>query len=93
MSQPLPRFLQTHIILDPLELALAQREAQAEAARQALAAGATLDADPQDLRGIPCIARGVTGTATETTTLLRRIERETIRRRPTGQEQSRLPVT
>lgn len=63
MSQPLPRFLEHRVVTDPLELAIAAREAQAEAAQQALAAGRTLDADPQDLRGIPCIARGVGGTS------------------------------
>ncbi len=63
MSRPLPRFLEQRHTTDPLEIALAQREAQQAEARRQIAAGHTLDADPQDLRGIPCIARGVGGTS------------------------------
>lgn len=61
MSRPLPRYLETHVQPCPLELALAQHDAQQAEARQQIAAGHTPDADPQDLRGIPCIARGVGG--------------------------------
>lgn len=75
MTKPLPRFLEQEIEHDPLEILLAQREAELTAARQAVANGATLDADPADLRGIPCIARGVGGTSPGTDPL-----RETIRR-------------
>lgn len=63
MSRPLPRFLEQTIQADPLELALAQRQAQQDEARRQVAAGRTPDADPQDLRGIPVIARGVGGTS------------------------------
>ena len=61
MSRPLPRYLEPGVLTDPIELGLAQRAAQETAAREAVAAGRTPDADPQDLRGIPCIARGVGG--------------------------------
>ena len=61
MSRPLPRYTEATVKADPLELALAQRQAKEDHARQMVAAGRTPDADPQDLRGIPCIARGVGG--------------------------------
>lgn len=61
MSRPLPRYLQNPIHTDPLEAMLAKREAQEQAAREAVAKGHTPDANPMDLRGIPCIARGVGG--------------------------------
>ena len=61
MSRPLPRYLEARIEADPLELALAQRQAREDHARALVAAGRTPDADPQDLRGIPCIGRGVGG--------------------------------
>lgn len=82
MSQPLPRFRQTPIETDPLERILAQRQAEHERARHAIANGHTLDADPADLRGIPCIARGVGGTSPGTnplTTTIRRLSIRTIR--------------
>lgn len=62
MSRPLPRFTQTTIATDPIEIAMAQRQAREDAARHAIAAGAP-PADPADLRGIPCIAPGVGGTS------------------------------
>lgn len=63
MSRLLPRFTdQTPIErIDPLEAAIIRIEAERAAAIQAVREGAHLDADPQDLRGIPCIARGVGG--------------------------------
>jgi hypothetical protein len=63
MSRPLPRFTDQTITHDPLTKALAQREAAEAKARAAIAKGHTPDADPADLRGIPCIARGVGGTS------------------------------
>ena len=61
MSRPLPRYLEAHIVSDPLEIALAQRQAREDHARELVAAGRTPDADPQDLRGIPAIGRNVQG--------------------------------
>lgn len=57
----LPRYSEQIVASDPLEIALAQREAQEQKAREDIAKGKTPDADPQDLRGIPVIARGVAG--------------------------------
>ncbi len=62
MSRPLPRFTDQAINHDPLEILLAQREAEITTARTAIANGHTPMANPQDLRGIPCIAMGVGGT-------------------------------
>jgi len=59
----LPRFTQDAIEQDPLEALIAKREAQETATREAINNGHTPQADPQDLRGIPCIARGVGGTS------------------------------
>ena len=50
-------------VVDPVEVELAKIEAQREQAKQDVARGKTQDADPVDLRGIPCIARGVGGTS------------------------------
>lgn len=64
MSRLLPRFTDQAIEPDPLEALIAKREAEQEATRAAHARGdSTQQADPQDLRGIPCIARGVGGTS------------------------------
>lgn len=63
MSRPLPRYLEQPIHHDPLAAELARREAAEHAAREAIANGHNLDPDPADLRGIPCIARGVGGTS------------------------------
>ena len=63
MSRILPRYTDTAIQHDPLEILLAERQAETERARQAINAGHTPQADPQDLRGIPCIARGTGGTS------------------------------
>jgi len=52
--------------VDPIEIQLAQIEAKREAAREAVAAGKCVQANPADLRGIPCIARGVGGTSPHT---------------------------
>lgn len=63
MSRPLPRFTEAAITHDPLErmiAAMRQREADAIAA---VNAGRPLDANPQDLRGIPVIGRGVQSTS------------------------------
>ncbi len=64
MNRPLPRFTDQTIRHDPLEILLAQREAEITIARTAIASGnAGQQADPADLRGIPCIANGVGGTS------------------------------
>ena len=62
MSRPLPRFTQTALIHDPLEIMLAQRQAQIDRARQEIAAGVNhADAtDRERLRGIPCEGFGGT---------------------------------
>lgn len=76
----LPRYTQTPTTTDPLEHALAQRQAAITQARQAIANGHTpLDADPADLRGIPCIARGVGGTSPGTNPLTALIAAERLR--------------
>lgn len=62
MSRLLPRFTDDHVhIPDPLEAEIIRIEAEREAAIQAVREGRHLQADPQDLRGIPCVARGVGG--------------------------------
>lgn len=61
MSRPLPRYLEARIEADPLELALAQRQAREDHARELVAAGRTPMADPQNLRGIPAIGKNVAG--------------------------------
>ena len=48
---------------DPLEIHFAQLEAKQAAAIEATNKGHNPQADPADLRGIPCIARGVGGTS------------------------------
>lgn len=64
MSRPLPRYTDQRIEHDPLEILLAQREAETTRARAAIAAGhAGQQADPADLRGIPVQAMGVGGTS------------------------------
>ncbi len=62
MSRPLPRFTQTALTHDPLEILLAQRESQIQRARAEIAAGVNhADAtDRQRLRGIPCEGFGGT---------------------------------
>lgn len=60
---------------DPLEQYLAHLEAKQAEAREQIANGKTLDADPADLRGIPCIARGVGGTSPGTNPLTEAIAR------------------
>ena len=80
MNQPLPRFLQNPIHHDPLEAMLARRQTELERARTAIATGHTPDADPSDLRGIPCIARGVGGTSPGTNPLHATIRNLSVRR-------------
>jgi len=80
MTQILPRFTDQTIIHDPLAIALAQHEARETRARTAINAGRCQDADPADLRGIPCIARGVGGTSPNTDPLRETIRRNTHRR-------------
>jgi hypothetical protein len=64
MSRILPRYTDQTIHHDPLEIMLAQREAQEQAARTAIANGnAGQQADPANLRGIPCLAKGVGSTS------------------------------
>ncbi len=62
MSRPLPRFTDQTIHHDPLEIMLAQRQAQHDQARKAINTAGYATPDPTDLRGIPCIAKGVGGT-------------------------------
>lgn len=81
MSRPLPRFTDQTLIHDPLEIMLAQREAEITRARAQVARGHTPDANPIDLRGIPCIARGVGGTSPHTDPLRETIRRNTPRNR------------
>jgi hypothetical protein len=50
-------------VVDPIEVELAKIEAQREQAKADVEKGKTQDPDPADLRGIPCIARGVGGTS------------------------------
>jgi len=69
MSRILPRYTDQAIPHDPLEILLAEREAKETQARAAVAKGHTPQADPQDLRGIPCIAQGTTGTSPGTNPL------------------------
>lgn len=76
----LPRYTDQAIHHDPLEAMLARHEAQLAQARAKVAAGHTLDADPADLRGIPCIARGVGGTSPGTNPLAETERRLTVRR-------------
>lgn len=80
MRRPLPRFTDTAIHHDPLEAMLARREAAQAQAREQIAQGYTPDADPADLRGIPCIARGVGGTSPGTNPLAATIRRMSVRR-------------
>ena len=66
MSRILPRYTDTAIETDPLEIMIAQREAEHTKAINAIAKGHTPQADPQDLRGIPCLAKGVGGVSPHT---------------------------
>jgi hypothetical protein len=59
----LPRYTDSDIATDPLEIMFAQREAREKAAQDAVEKGRTPLADPVDLRGIPCVALGVGGTS------------------------------
>ena len=76
MSRILPRFTQQAIEHDPLEIAIAQAEARTLAAQDTIAAGTWLAPNPQDLRGIPCIANGVGGTSPGTDPLQTLIAKE-----------------
>lgn len=84
MSRPLPRFTDQAIPTDPLEIALAQRQAREDHARAQVAAGNTPQADPQELRGIPCIAQGVGGTSPGTDPYNETAARETRNSRRPG---------
>jgi hypothetical protein len=75
MTQLLPRFTDEQVEHDPLAAHIAQLEAEEARARAAVERGHTPDADPADLRGIPCIGRGVGGTSPGTNPLT-----ETVRR-------------
>ena len=79
MRLPLPRYTDTTIHHDPLDAMLARREALETQAREAINHGHTPDADPADLRGIPCIARGVGGTSPGTNPLHAVIKKHSIR--------------
>jgi hypothetical protein len=76
MSRILPRYTDQAIQHDPLEILLAEREAEETRARAAIARGSTPQADPQDLRGIPCIAQGTTGTSPGTDPLAAYLTKE-----------------
>ncbi len=80
MSRILPRFTDQHIVVDHLEIKLAQIEAKRQATLDAMNAGNYATPDPQDLRGIPCIARGVGGTQPGTDPLATTIRNMSIRR-------------
>lgn len=82
MTQLLPRFTDHYEKPDPVELLAAARQAREEQARQQIADGIITPADPQDLRGIPCIARGVGGTQPGTDPLRTTVRRLSIRRTP-----------
>lgn len=76
MSKLLPRYTDQPIETDPLEALIAKREAEEQATREAMDTGdSTAQADPQDLRGIPCIARGVGGTSPGTNPLSEAVRR------------------
>lgn len=75
----LPRYTDHTIGQDPLEAMLAQHQARLETERAKAAEGRTPDADPADLRGIPCIARGVGGTSPGTDPLAALIRNEQLR--------------
>lgn len=76
----LPRYTDHAIEHDPLETMLAQHQARLEAERAKVAEGRTDEADPADLRGIPCIARGVSGTSPGTNPLHAVIKNHSIRK-------------
>ncbi len=62
MSRPLPRFTQTALTHNPIDILIAQRQATIDQARTDIAAGIN-HADPVDrerLRGIPCEGFGGT---------------------------------
>lgn len=63
MSRPLPRFTDQAIPHDPISILIAQRESERARAQARISSGNHTPADPADLRGIPCIARGVGGTS------------------------------
>jgi len=68
-------------VVDPVEIQLARIEAQRAAAQEAVARGHCPQADPVDLRGIPCIARGVGGTSPHTNpaTAVLRLDHQSVR--------------
>lgn len=84
MSRLLPRYTDTPNVVhppDPLEQALAEHERKRQEAIAKLEAGhVPLEADPSDLRGIPCIARGVGGTSPGSNPLTETIRRMSVRR-------------
>ncbi len=82
MSRILPRFTQPQLTHDPLAILIAQQEARTHAAQQAIANGTHTPTDPTNLRGIPCIARGVGGTSPNTDPLRETIRRDQRRRNP-----------
>lgn len=78
MSRILPRFIQPPIVVDRLEIALAQRDAREAEAREAINRGLPPEATPQELRGIPCQAMGVGGTQPGTDPLQAVIAKEAL---------------
>lgn len=63
MNRPLPRFTEQAIAHDPLERHIAAMQAREQAAVAAVLAGHTPLATAQEGRGIPLIARGISGTS------------------------------
>lgn len=62
-SLPLPRFVETAILHDPLERHIAAMQAREAEAVAAVNAGYTPLATAQEGRGIPLIGRGIGGTS------------------------------
>ena len=76
MSRILPRFTDQTIHHDPLEIHLAQLEAKRQATINAMNTRNYATPDPTNLRGIPCIARGVGGTQPGSNPLSETVARE-----------------
>jgi hypothetical protein len=76
MSHILPRYTDTAIPHDPLEIALAQTEARNTAAREAIHNGTHTPDQAATLRGIPCITNGIPGTSPGTNPLQALIAKE-----------------
>lgn len=80
MSRPLPRYLPDPTITDPLEAALAQRQARIDQARQQIINQAAELRQPLNPRGWPIAMRGVGGTSPGTDPYLETERRNRPRR-------------